>query len=120
MVLLFHVLRVLREVKSKNISSERLESGKPRDGLDMSDEKRSPPDILEVFQMMRWMHSDLSDVMDFQVQEWMDALREEVKDWKKNGGKEPNWDGFRLEMNEFCKEEGMPLLFEINPDVREC
>jgi len=69
-----------------------------------------PADIADVYGMLGWMLSDLSDLMAEEVKEWRDELRQVVRDWKA-GGAEPGWQGFRDWMNEICADDGMPPLF---------
>ena len=77
-----------------------------------------PADITDVYSMLGWMLSDLSDLMAEEVKEWRSELRQAVRDWKA-GGAEPDWQSFRDWMNEICTDDGMPRLFgaEEAPDA---
>jgi hypothetical protein len=74
--------------------------------------KRPPQDISEVYGMLRHTFWDLTDTMQAEVKEWMDELRAEFAAWVKHKGEEPNWEGYRQGMNEICRDDGMPSLFE--------
>lgn len=73
-------------------------------------EHRIPADIAEIYSTLGWLLSDLSDLMSIEVKEWRGELRQAVKEWK-GGGVEPDWQGFRDQMNEICRDDGMPILF---------
>jgi len=69
-----------------------------------------PADIADVYGMLGWMLSDLSDLMAEDVKEWRSDLRNACREWKQSGI-EPAWQSFRDWMNDICAGDGMPLLF---------
>jgi hypothetical protein len=69
-----------------------------------------PEDIQTIYAFLGQMLLELSDVMAEEVREWRAELRSAIKEWK-NGGLEPDWQGFREWMNDICHEDGMPALF---------
>jgi 4-aminobutyrate aminotransferase-like enzyme len=77
----------------------------------MSDRK-PPEDISQAYGMLRWMIGDLTDTMPAEVREWMAELRAEFAAWVKGDGGQPDWQAYRESMNEICREDGMPSLFE--------
>ena len=78
----------------------------------MDTSKPIPADIVEVYSLIKMLRYDLSDLMAQEADEWRSDLSESVRSWRNDGGKEPDWDGFRESMNEICSDDGMPYLFE--------
>ena len=70
-----------------------------------------PTDIKRVVHFLRDFGDELPDLMGCNCKEHIQNLTENIKHWK-TGGCEPNWDGFRSEINMECDDEGMPRLFE--------
>ena len=77
-----------------------------------------PTDIADIYSMLGWMLSDLTDLMVEEVREWRGELHQALRDWKA-GGTEPDWQNFRDWMNDICDDDGMPKLFaaEKPPDA---
>ena len=78
----------------------------------MDTSKPIPADIVEVYRLIKTLLNDLTDLMAQDAEEWLQELRDSVRSWRNDGGKEPDWDGFRESMNEICSDDGMPHLFE--------
>jgi hypothetical protein len=63
-----------------------------------------------VYSFLSLMLPELTDLMAMEVREWRSELRAAVNCWK-GGSQEPDWQAFRLWLNEICYEDGMPALF---------
>lgn len=69
-----------------------------------------PEDIQTIYAFLGQMLVELTDLMAQEAREWRAELRAAVKEWK-GGGPEPDWQMFRVWMNDICHEDGMPALF---------
>jgi hypothetical protein len=73
--------------------------------------KMPPDDVLTVYGMLTQMFRDLTDVMQTEVKEWMEDLKDQTGRWRVGEQDEPDWQAFRESMNEICREDAMPPLF---------
>jgi hypothetical protein len=78
---------------------------------EMDSEKVVPADILEIFNFLMSMRSECSDLFGCLFKEYFDDLKEEIREWKKEDGSEPDWDYYRQCVNDLCRDDGMPVLF---------
>jgi hypothetical protein len=69
-----------------------------------------PDDIKQAYNLYTMLNSDLSDLMQGEVNEWLSELKADIRRWKA-GGKEPDWQGFRDWSNEMTRDDGLPDLF---------
>ena len=72
--------------------------------------KEIPKDIRQVYNLLKSMIQELPDDFGYSAKELMQDLLAQVKVWY-GGGTEPDWDGFRFEIDELCYESGEPFLF---------
>jgi hypothetical protein len=77
--------------------------------------KQAPLDIQQVRSFLQDFRTDLTDVMMMAVDEWSDALQDDIQAWQENDGPEPGWQSYRNWMNEICREDVMPILFPELP-----
>lgn len=72
--------------------------------------------VLEAYSLLRMMYEDLSDSMMMEVDEWMEALREEVR-MCKDEGVEMDYHPFGEWINQICDDDGMPHLYVAEEEV---
>jgi hypothetical protein len=75
--------------------------------------RRLPQDIRDVVTLLSDNAASLTDVMAEQVREVFDNLGDELRAWC-DGGPEPDWPGYRGWINEICRDDGMPALFDLS------
>ena len=75
-------------------------------------EKKIPEDVNEIFGFLIGMRSECSDLFACQFKECFDELKENIRVWRKEDGEEPDWNYYRVSVNDLCRDDGMPILFE--------
>ena len=75
--------------------------------------KYAPNDISVVWQHLFELRLDLTDTMMMAFDAWQAGFKRELTDWRA-GGSEPDWKSHRAEINEVCRDDGMPPLFNAN------
>lgn len=74
--------------------------------------KKVPEDVNEIFSFLMGMRNECSDLFACQFKELFNECKDDIAHWKKDNGDEPDWDYYRRCLNDLCRDDGMPILFE--------
>lgn len=68
-----------------------------------------PDDVCQALSTLYSKRHELPDVMTEPVIELAEQYREDMREWAETG-REPDWDAYRVDINDMCREDGMPTL----------
>lgn len=74
-----------------------------------SDGRIVPDDVYHALRLLYSKRHELPDVMTEPVIELAEQYREDMREWKESGI-EPDWNSYRVDINDMCREDGMPIL----------
>jgi len=77
-----------------------------------------PADVGHIVLFIGQISQDLPDTFACEARDLIRELVADHKAWKLGEGKEPDWNSFRISINDMCNIEGMPKLFDI-PEYKE-
>jgi hypothetical protein len=84
--------------------------------MDTTTDRKFPRDIEIIVASLPMLVAEATDLWGEEAVQWHKDLHEAYRSWVR-GGQEPDWNGFRLEMNEICEDDGSPHLFEIEEQL---
>lgn len=80
--------------------------------------KPIPEDLRSGIGLLQMLIADLEDVLAMALKEdVLPDFKAQVALWRRDEGPEPDWQGYRDQINELVREEGYPPLFPAIPTV---
>lgn len=73
---------------------------------------KAPEDVKESIILLYSLRNELPDIVIEPIKALVYDYRAKMQRWIM-GGKEPNWDYYRCEINNICDESEMPNLCEV-------
>lgn len=81
----------------------------------MSEQKKViPSDVAEVVNVLSGMRDELPDAFWQEIKEYIHELVHDARAWRAGTAQEPDWDAFRVIIDDACAYDGMPRLFGVS------